>query len=144
MARPLHPRGSKLSAAAAMTEFQSREPYFETELELIGVSRLFDGVAAVQDCSLAIKRGEIVALLGPSGCGKSTLLNLIAGFEAPDAGAIRLRGRTLNDVPPHRRNIAMVFQHYALFPHLTVARNVGYGLDARRVGRDKTTRRAGE
>jgi ABC-type Fe3+/spermidine/putrescine transport system ATPase subunit len=127
-----------------MTEFQSREPYFETELELIGVSRLFNGVPAVQDCSLAIKRGEIVALLGPSGCGKSTLLNLIAGFEAPDAGTIRLRGRTLNDVPPHRRNVAMVFQHYALFPHLTVARNVGYGLDARRVGRDKTTRRVGE
>ena len=94
-------------------------------------------MVAVERCDLAVQRGEIMALLGPSGCGKSTLLNLVAGFESPDAGAIRLRGQLLNDVPPHLRNIAMVFQHYAMFPHLTVFENIAYGLQARRL--DATT-----
>jgi ABC-type Fe3+/spermidine/putrescine transport system ATPase subunit len=110
------------------------------ELELVDVGRFFDGVVAVERCNLAINRGQIVALLGPSGCGKSTLLNLIAGFETPDTGTIRLRGRVLNGVPPHRRNTAMVFQHYALFPHLTVARNIAYGIEARSL--DPATRTA--
>jgi len=103
------------------------------ELELQGLRKRFGNVVAVEACNLAVARGEIVALLGPSGCGKSTLLNVIAGFEAPDAGTVRLRGKLLNDVPPHRRNIAMVFQHYAMFPHLTVAENIAYGLRARRL-----------
>jgi ABC-type Fe3+/spermidine/putrescine transport system ATPase subunit len=110
------------------------------EVELVDVGRFFDRVVAVERCNLAVNRGEIVALLGPSGCGKSTLLNLIAGFETPDTGTIRLRGRVLNGVPPHRRNTAMVFQHYALFPHLTVARNIAYGIEAR--GLDPATRTA--
>jgi ABC-type Fe3+/spermidine/putrescine transport system ATPase subunit len=110
------------------------------EVELVDVGRCFDGVVAVERCNLAVNRGEIVALLGPSGCGKSTLLNLIAGFETPDTGTIRLRGRVLNGVPPHRRNTAMVFQQYALFPHLTVARNIAYGIEAR--GLDPATRTA--
>jgi ABC-type Fe3+/spermidine/putrescine transport system ATPase subunit len=106
------------------------------ELELVDVSRFFQGTAAVERCNLSISAGEIIALLGPSGCGKSTLLNLIAGFETPDTGTIRLRGQQLNDIPPYRRNTAMVFQHYALFPHLTVARNISYGLQARGVRSD--------
>jgi ABC-type Fe3+/spermidine/putrescine transport system ATPase subunit len=110
------------------------------ELELVDVGRFFDGVVAVERCNLAINRGEIIALLGPSGCGKSTLLNLIAGFETPDTGSIHLRGRVLNNVPPYRRNTAMVFQHYALFPHLTVAGNIAYGIEAR--GLDPSTRTA--
>lgn len=114
------------------------------ELEILAVSRAFGPVRAVEDCSLTIARGEIVALLGPSGCGKSTLLNLIAGFETPDSGEIRLRGRVLNDVPPHRRNIAMVFQQYALFPHMTAARNISYGLEARRSDPDTIRSRVGE
>ena len=110
------------------------------ELELVDVGRFFDGVVAVERCNLAINRGEIIALLGPSGCGKSTLLNLIAGFETPDTGTICLRGRVLNGVPPQHRNTAMVFQHYALFPHLTAARNIAYGIEAR--GLDPATRTA--
>jgi ABC-type Fe3+/spermidine/putrescine transport system ATPase subunit len=102
-------------------------------LELGGLRKRFGEVVAVEGCDLAVARGEIVALLGPSGCGKSTLLNLIAGFEAPDSGTVALGGRVLNDVPPHRRNIAMVFQHYAMFPHLSVAENIAYGLRARRL-----------
>jgi ABC-type Fe3+/spermidine/putrescine transport system ATPase subunit len=103
------------------------------DLELDDVCKSFDGVVAVDRCSLQISRGEIVALLGASGCGKTTLLNLIAGFERPDFGTISVRGKIINDIPPHRRNIAMVFQHYAMFPHLTVAENIAYGLQARRM-----------
>ncbi len=105
------------------------------ELELTAVSKRYGAVAAAADVTLDVQRGETVALLGPSGCGKTTLLNLIAGFETPDAGEVRLRGRVLNDVPPNRRDIGLVFQHYALFPHLTVRDNIAYGLRARRLPR---------
>ena len=122
----------------------ARQPSDDAELELTDLSRIFNGVVAVERCSLTVRRGEIIALLGPSGCGKSTLLNLIAGFETPDTGTIKLRGRALNGVSPHRRNVAMVFQHYALFPHLTVARNIAYGLDARRIDRKTIAERVEE
>jgi ABC-type Fe3+/spermidine/putrescine transport system ATPase subunit len=112
-------------------------PAAAPELELTDLRKVFDGVVAVERCDLTVQRGEIVALLGPSGCGKSTLLNLVAGFESPDTGTIRLRGHLMNDVRPHLRNIAMVFQHYAMFPHLTVFENIAYGLQARRL--DGTT-----
>jgi iron(III) transport system ATP-binding protein len=85
-------------------------------------------VTAVVDVSLAIDQGEFVTLLGPSGCGKTTTLRLIAGFEVPTQGHISLDGRSLDDVPPNRRDMAMVFQSYALFPHLTVFENIAYGL----------------
>jgi iron(III) transport system ATP-binding protein len=85
-------------------------------------------VTAVDNVSLAIERGEFVTLLGPSGCGKTTTLRLIAGFETPSQGHIRLDGRMLDQVPPNRRGMAMVFQSYALFPHLSVFENVAYGL----------------
>lgn len=107
----------------------------EPELVLDSLRKSYGGVLAVDRCDLAMKRGEIVALLGPSGCGKSTLLNMIAGFETPDFGTIRLGGRIINDIPPHKRNVAMVFQHYAMFPHLSVAANIAYGLHARRLPR---------
>ena len=103
------------------------------ELMLREVRKSYDGYLAVDRCSISLAKGEIVAILGPSGCGKSTLLNLIAGFEAPDTGDVMLRGKIINTVAPNRRNVAMVFQNYALFPHMTVAGNIAYGLKARGV-----------
>jgi putrescine transport system ATP-binding protein len=93
-----------------------------------GVSKRFSGVAAVETLSLDIFPGEFFALLGPSGCGKTTLLRLLAGFESPEAGRVLLDGEDLASVPPHRRPVNMMFQSYALFPHLTVEDNVAFGL----------------
>jgi iron(III) transport system ATP-binding protein len=100
-----------------------------------GVSKRFGAVTAVESADLCVERGEFVALLGPSGCGKTTLLRLVAGFEAPDAGEVKIGDRVVADastwVVPERRRVGMVFQDYALFPHLTVAENVGFGLPRR-------------
>ncbi len=104
-------------------------------LELDGLVKRFDGVAAADGVTLTIEEGEFVSLLGPSGCGKSTTLNLIAGFIEPDAGRVRIAGRDVTGSPPYRRNTGMVFQNYALFPHMTVAQNVAFGLRMRRVPR---------
>ena len=93
-----------------------------------GVSKRFGSTVAVDRAELCVERGEFVALLGPSGCGKTTLLRLIAGFEEPDAGELCVDERRVNGVAPERRRVGMVFQDYALFPHLTVAANVGFGL----------------
>ena len=100
-------------------------------LELHGVSKHVGRLAVLDDCSLEIDAGEIVSLLGPSGSGKTTLLNAVAGFVRPDAGCIRLAGVDITALAPNRRGIGMVFQNYALFPHLTVARNVAYALEIR-------------
>ena len=100
-------------------------------IELDRVTKRFGGVDAVADTSLAVTRGELLAVLGPSGCGKTTMLRLIAGFEMPDSGTVRVDGRVVSGegwVPPERRHVGMVFQDYALFPHMSVADNVGYGL----------------
>jgi ABC-type Fe3+/spermidine/putrescine transport system ATPase subunit len=104
----------------------------EFDLEIRNVSKRYESLHAVNNSSLSIRKGEIISFLGPSGCGKSTLLNMIAGFVTPDAGDIRLAGQSLIDLPPHRRETGMVFQHYALFPHMTVKDNIAYGLEARR------------
>jgi spermidine/putrescine transport system ATP-binding protein len=92
------------------------------------VSKRFGGVVAVDGVSLQVAAGEFFALLGPSGCGKTTLLRMIAGLEVPSAGRIRVAGEDVSHRPAHKRPVHMVFQHYALFPHLTVTRNVGFGL----------------
>jgi putative spermidine/putrescine transport system ATP-binding protein/spermidine/putrescine transport system ATP-binding protein len=106
-------------------------------IELRNLSKTFAGdVRAVDGVSLDIEAGEFVTLLGPSGCGKTTMLRLIAGFETPDSGEIVLNGRDVTDDPPYRRPVNTVFQDYALFPHMTVAQNVGYGL--RLAGMPKT------
>jgi putrescine transport system ATP-binding protein len=108
------------------------------------VSRCFGGVAAVDDLSLDVYAKEFFALLGPSGCGKTTLLRLLAGFERPDAGRILLDGRDIAATPPHRRPVNMMFQSYALFPHLTVAGNIAFGLRQDDVARDAIAARVEE
>jgi multiple sugar transport system ATP-binding protein len=98
------------------------------EIRIEGVSKIYAGAKAVNDVSLTIDDGEFMVLLGPSGCGKTTLLRLIAGFEVADRGSVSIGGRDVSRVPPGRRDIAMVFQSYALFPHLRVFDNVAFGL----------------
>src|SRR5262245_17759494 len=109
-----------------------------------GVSKHFSGVAAVDRVSLDIFAGEFFALLGPSGCGKTTLLRLLAGFEVPDEGRILLDGEDIARVPPYRRPINMMFQSYALFPHLTVEGNVAFGLKQERLPKAEIAARVEE
>jgi ABC-type Fe3+/spermidine/putrescine transport system ATPase subunit len=103
-------------------------------VEFSGVTKRFGRIVAVDDVSFAVERGEFCTLLGPSGCGKTTLLRMIAGFEFPDTGDVLVDGRSCLTLPPHRRNLAMVFQGYALFPHRTVLQNVLFGLRMRKMG----------
>jgi spermidine/putrescine transport system ATP-binding protein len=102
------------------------------------------GVVAVDDVSLQIRDGEFFSLLGPSGCGKTTTLRMIAGFEHPTAGEIYIHGRPMGLTPPYQRNTNMVFQNYALFPHMTIARNIAFGLEMRKVPKQEVERRVQE
>ena len=104
-------------------------------LDLESITHSFGTVKVVDDVSLPIEAGELVALLGPSGCGKTTLLRIIAGFVAQSAGRVRVDGRPIDELPANRRDIGIVFQNYALFPHMTVTENVAYGLRARGASR---------
>jgi putative spermidine/putrescine transport system ATP-binding protein len=109
----------------------------EPALELQGLEKYFGTHRAVANIDLTVQQGEFVTLLGPSGCGKTTTLNMIAGFLAPDAGAIRLNGRPVHDLPAHKRDLGLVFQDYALFPHRTCAENIAFGLRMRRMPRSR-------
>jgi spermidine/putrescine transport system ATP-binding protein len=109
-----------------------------------GVTKRFDAVTAVDHMDLSIDRGEFYSLLGPSGCGKTTTLRMIAGFEQPTEGEIFLAGQPIAGVPPYQRNVNTVFQHYALFPHMDVNQNVGYGLRQRKVDKKEEERRVTE
>src|SRR5947209_2707588 len=100
----------------------------ELIVRIEGATKRFGAVVAVDNVDLEIARGELFALLGGSGCGKTTLLRLLAGLETPDSGRILIDGEDMTGVPPHRRPVNMMFQSYALFPHMDVAANVGYGL----------------
>ena len=112
------------------------------EIVLERISKVFSGgVTAVDDVSLRIEDGEFMVLVGPSGCGKSTLLRMIAGLEDVDTGAIFIGGRDVTDLQPRERDIAMVFQSYALYPHMSVRQNLGYGLKVRRLGKQETDER---
>ena len=102
-------------------------------LQLCDITKTYDGTPAVHGVELNVRDGEFLSILGPSGCGKSTLLKLIAGLEQPDGGDIRIDGRSVTALDPRQRNIAMVFQNYALYPHLTVRRNISVPLEMRQL-----------
>ena len=104
-------------------------------VELRQVTKRFGTLVAVDGVSFSVERGEIVSLLGPSGCGKTTTLRLIAGFETPDAGSVAVSGRDVSGRKPYERNVGLLFQDYALFPHMSVAQNIAYGLRRRRKDR---------
>ncbi len=111
-------------------------------VEFAGVEKSYDGRhLVIEGLDLSIPKGEFLTMLGPSGSGKTTSLMMLAGFEAPSRGVIRVAGRPVQNVPPHRRNIGMVFQNYALFPHMTIAENLAYPLKVRRVPRADRDRR---
>ncbi|MBO0740217.1 MAG: ABC transporter ATP-binding protein [Hyphomicrobiaceae bacterium] len=113
-------------------------------VNLRGVTKTFGEVHALNNATLSVRQGELMTLLGPSGCGKSTLLNLIAGFLNPDRGELEIDGHRVNDTPPYKREIGMVFQNYALFPHMSAAANVGYGLRMRRLAKHQVARRVAD
>lgn len=100
----------------------------QSYISIENLAKSYGIVTAVNNINLGIEKGEFFSLLGPSGCGKSTLLRMIAGFETPTSGAIKLEGADVTDVPAHKRPTNMMFQSYALFPHLTVGRNIAFGL----------------
>jgi spermidine/putrescine transport system ATP-binding protein len=116
----------------------------DSDIRLESVTKRFAETLAVDDLSLEIPRGSFFAMLGPSGCGKTTTLRMIGGFEDPTAGQVFLGGINVTDHPPFRRDVNTVFQSYALFPHLSVERNVAFGLERKKVGKDETRRRVGE
>jgi spermidine/putrescine transport system ATP-binding protein len=113
-------------------------------IEIDQVTKRFGDYVAVADADFSIASGEFFSMLGPSGCGKTTTLRMIAGFETPTSGAIRLEGADVSRVPPHKRNVNTVFQHYALFPHMTVWDNVAYGPRSMKKGKAEVTRRVDE
>ena len=113
-------------------------------VEIRKLSKAFGREPAVRDLSLSVADGELMVLVGPSGCGKSTVLRCVAGLETPDQGDVIIAGRRVNDLPPRARDAAMVFQSYALYPHLTVAENLAFPLEMRRVPRDERQVRVAE
>ena len=115
-----------------------------TFLEVERLTAGYGGPPVLRDVSLAVREGEFVALLGSSGCGKTTLLRTIAGFTAPESGVIRVAGQDITRLPPDRRGMAMVFQSYALWPHMSVRENIGYGLKVRRVTKQKAAAKVDE
>ena len=134
-----------------MTETQEADAAIGTELaaiELKGITKTFhahgDAVTAVKGVDVTIGEGEFFSLLGPSGCGKTTTMRMIAGFDEPTEGAVFLHGKNVVGVPPNKRDVNMVFQSYALFPHMSVLENVAFGLRRKGVAKDEAARRAGE
>ncbi|HVI64469.1 MAG TPA: ABC transporter ATP-binding protein [Bradyrhizobium sp.] len=136
------PAEGKLSAPPATASRANGAADIAVELD--GVTKRFGKITALDDVSLLIRRGELITLLGPSGCGKTTLLNVVAGFLMPDSGEIAVDGQRITDVPAYRREIGIMFQNYALFPHMNVAANVGYGLRMRRVAKAEIARRVAD
>jgi spermidine/putrescine transport system ATP-binding protein len=116
----------------------------EGSVELVDVTKRFADVVAVDSLSLQVQPAEFLSLLGPSGCGKTTTLRMLAGFEEPTAGEIRISGQAVQGTPPHKRNVNTVFQHFALFPHMSVAENVAYGLRQKKEDKSQIASKVGE
>src|SRR5271168_3816288 len=116
----------------------------KTIIRFENVTKRFGKAVAVDDVTLSVEEGEFFALLGPSGCGKTTLLRMVAGFETPTSGRILIDGQDMSRTPPNQRPVNMVFQSYAVFPHMSVAENVGYGLKVDGVGAGERARRVEE
>ncbi len=133
-----------MKSGPARAEPANWQSQTDRHLDVAGVTKRFGSTAVLQDLSIAVGRSEFVSLLGPSGCGKTTLLRLIAGLLVPELGTVSVGGRDLTRVAAHRRNIGVVFQNYALFPHLTVAENVAFGLKAQRVAKAEIDQRVRE
>jgi spermidine/putrescine transport system ATP-binding protein len=136
--------GGALGGGASAAAREAARGGGHPDVDLVGVTKRFGSVVAVDHMNLAIPPASFTSLLGPSGCGKTTTLRMIAGFEQPTEGEIFLAGRPIAGVPPYQRNVNTVFQHYALFPHMDVSQNVGYGLRQRKVGKSDEARRVGE
>lgn len=130
-----------MNVANSTPAAQHNDPKADTAVSLERVVKKYHDHTVLHELSLNIRRGEFLTLLGPSGCGKTTLLNLIAGFAEADTGEIYIDGQPVTSEPPHKRQIGIVFQNYALFPHMTVERNIGYGLRMRGVGKDEIDQR---
>src|SRR5690242_12780900 len=113
-------------------------------LDLSGIRKTFGPVEVLHGVDLSVADGEMIVIVGASGCGKSTVLRIVAGLESPTASRVRIAGRDVTALEPAERDIAMVFQNYALYPHMTVAQNMGYGLKIRGLGRAETERRVRE
>jgi len=116
----------------------------QTQVSLVNLSKTYGAYKAVAETSFQVKRGEFFSIVGPRGCGKTTTLRMIAGFVHPSHGQILLQGENVTGLPPERRHIGMVFQNYAIFPHMSVAENVGYGLRLRKVAREEIAKKVHE
>ncbi len=127
-----------------MLPIEGADPSAPPAVEIVSVTKVYGNVRAVDNVSLRVSQGEFFTLLGPSGCGKTTTLRVIGGFEIPSSGQVFIKGRDCSDDPPFARDTSMVFQDYALFPHMAVADNVGFGLRMRRVARPERIRRVME
>ena len=138
-----------MSLTSASAPFRGRIvrtdlPELTPAIELRHATKRYGDATALDDLSMSIAPGEFYCLLGPSGCGKTTTLNLIGGFIPLTSGELLIEGRTVNDLPPHKRNVNTVFQNYALFPHMTVEQNVAFGLKMEKLSGKETARRTGE
>jgi putative spermidine/putrescine transport system ATP-binding protein len=144
MSRSFAEEGQLLSTPSIEVQPVQTQSPPEIAVHLAGVRKRFGDVVAVDGVDLEIRQGEFFSLLGPSGSGKTTCLRMIAGFEVPTEGRVRLLGRDVTDLPPYERDVNTVFQDYALFPHMTVGQNVEYGLKVKRVGPAERVRRVTE
>src|SRR5712692_9808245 len=154
MDQPIRNEGDSAPIKGAQTQeggsagAMSRPPQMNDSrppaVALEGIAKKFGQFVALRSITLSVGSGEFVCFLGPSGCGKTTLLRIIAGLERQNAGVVRMAGRDVSGLPPALRNYGIVFQSYALFPNLTVARNVAYGLEGRKTGRGLVDKRVSE